>query len=117
MALPTFFFQASLPAVSESLEPLSALVSHVVSYTGYTESDSSAIAAQIVKAAQAGVSSSANGHLTITFEKDEERLRISLNAPHLPATPPAKGLMDTVRVDHGKSGPIYRYERRVPDAS
>jgi len=116
-ALSTFFFQASLPATRESLEPLAPLVVQVLSYTGYPESESHAIAKEIAKTAGTGLGSTANGHVTITFEKDETRLRISLNAPHLPATPPAKGLMDAVTVHNGKSGPVYRYERRVPDAS
>lgn len=117
MALPTFFFQASLPASRESLEPLGPLVSEVLSYTGYPESDSNAIAEQIAKAASDGLAANSKGHVTITFEKDEHRLRISLNAPHLSSTPPSKGLMDAVTVHQGKSGPTYRFERRVPDAS
>jgi hypothetical protein len=117
MALSTFFFRASLPATRESLEPLGPLVTEVLAYTGYPEEESNAIAAQIAKVARDGLTATGNGQVTITFEKNEKRIRISLNAPHLSATPPAKGLMDAVTVDTGTSGPIYRYERRVPDAS
>lgn len=116
MALSTFYFQASLPANRESLEPLGPLVRQVLKYTGYPDEESSAIAAQIAKAAGNGLASAGNGHVTITFEKNEKRLRISLNGPHLSATTPPKGLMDAVTVDRGPSGPTYRYERRVPDA-
>jgi len=117
MALPTFYFRASLPARREALEPLGPLVTEVLSYTGYSESDSKAIGTAIAQAAGDGLPASGNGHVTVTFEKDEQRLRISLNAPHLSATPPPKGLMDGVTVHKGESGPIYRFERRVPDAS
>jgi hypothetical protein len=117
MALSTFFFRATLPATRESLEPLAPLVTEVLAYTGYPEEESIAIAAEIAKAAHTGLAATGNGQVTITFERDPKRLRISLDAPHLSATPPAKGLMDTVTVDKGKSGPTYRYERRVPDAS
>jgi hypothetical protein len=115
MALPTFYFQASLPATRESLEPLGPLVRHVLKYTGYPDGESSAIAAQIAKAAGNGLAAG-KGHVTITFEKDEKRLRISLTAPHLSATAPAKGLMDAVTVERGTSGPTYRYELQVPGA-
>jgi hypothetical protein len=117
MALQTFFFRATLPATRESLEPLAPLVTEVLAYTGFSEEESNAIAAEIAKVARAGLAATGNGHVIITFERDPKRLRISLDAPHLPATPPAKGLMDAVTVDKGTSGPVYRYERRVPDAS
>jgi hypothetical protein len=117
MALPTFFFQASLPATRDSLEPLGPVVTEVLEYTGYAEEESRAIAAEIVKVAGEALPSTGKGHVTITFEKDEHRLRISLTAPHLSAKPPGRGLMDAVTVDTGASGPIYRYERRVPEAT
>jgi hypothetical protein len=116
MALSTFYFQASLPATRESLEPLGPLVRQVLNYTGYPDGESRAIAAQIAKAAGNGSPAAGKGHVTITFEKDEKRLRISLNAPYLSATAPAKGLMDAVTVERGTSGPTYRYELRVPGA-
>ena len=56
------------------------------------------------------------GHVTVTFERDANRFRVSLSAPHLSGAPPAKGLMDAVTVDRGASGPTYRYERRIPEA-
>ena len=114
MALQSFYFQASLPATRESLEAIGSLVRHVLNYTGYPDGESSAIAVQIAKAAGNGLAD--KGHVTITFEKDGKRLRISLTAPHLPATAPAKGLMDAVTVDRGTPGATYRYELRVPGA-
>jgi hypothetical protein len=117
MALSTFYFQASLPATRESLQPLGPLVTEILGYTGYPEEESIAIAAQMLKAAAEGLTSKGTGHVTVTFEKDEQRLRISLTAPHLPTTTPEQGLMDVVTVHTGQSGPTYRYERRLPGAS
>ena len=118
MALPTFYFQASFPATRESLEPLGTLLRDFLAYTGHSEADSIGIAAQIETAARNGLGSAVKGQVTITFDKREQRLRISLEAPDLSATPPAKGLMETVSVDHqGKAGATYHYERRVPEAS
>lgn len=117
MALPTFHFQATLPAARESLEPLGPLVKQILEYSGFSGADSAAIAKQIETAARHGLASPPKGHVTIAFDKDEQRLRISLSAPHLSATAPPKGLMEAVTVDTTRSAPTYRYERRVPEAS
>lgn len=116
MPLSTFFFRASLPASRESLEPLAPLIRQVLAYAGYPAEDSREIAAQIEKVASHGLASTGTGHVTITFEKDANRVRITLTAPHLSGAPPAKGLMDAVTVDRSQSGPTYRYERRLPEA-
>ena len=116
MPLSTFFFRASLPARRESLEPLAPLIRQVLAYAGYPTDESHEIAAQIEKVANHGLASTGKGHVTVTFERDANRFRVSLSAPHLSGEPPAKGLMDAVTVDRGASGPTYRYERRIPEA-
>jgi len=116
MALASFYFQASLPARPESLEALHPLVRQVLTYCGYAAGEARAISDQIERAATVGLSATAEGHVTITFEKDPKDLRISLHARHLSPTAPGKGLMDAVSVHEGKSGPTYRYQRRVPES-
>lgn len=116
MPLSTFFFRASLPASRESLEPLAPLIRQVLTYVGYPAGESRDIAVQIEKVASDALTSTGEGHITITFEKDPNRLQITLSAPHLPAAAPGKGLMDKVTVDRGTSGSTYRYERRIPEA-
>ena len=117
MALTTFQFQASLPANRASLAPLRPLVQQVLTYTGYSAGESRTIAAGIEAAAVEGLPAAASGHVTIRFDKDPKRLRITLTAAHLSPTAPPAGLMDTVTVEQGGSSPTYRYERRAPDAS
>ena len=97
MALPTFHFKASLPTNRHGLEPLTPLVKEILRYTGIPQTEAKTIAAEIENAATKAVSPGAQDNVTITFDKDESRLTISLEAPHLPVP--------------------YRTERRVPDAS
>jgi hypothetical protein len=117
MALTTFQFQATLPAERASLAPLRPLVQQVLTYTGYPIAECRTIAAAIEAAAIGGLPAAATGLVTIRFDKDAKRLRITLTAPHLSATTPPAGLMDAVSVDRAGSAPIYRYERRLPEAS
>jgi hypothetical protein len=117
MALTTFQFEASLPAHRAALAPLRPLVQHVLTYVGYPPADCRSIAEAIESAAVATLPAAPAGHVTIRFEKDAKRLRITLTAPHLSATAPPAGLMDAVTVDRTGSAPSYRYERRVPSSS
>jgi len=112
MALPTFYFQASLPASHASLEVLGPLVNHVLTYCGYSDAESRAIADQMHEIAG---SDRATGHVTITFEREVNDLWISVHASHLAAKTPDKGLMDAVSVHQDESGRTYRYHRRVPE--
>ena len=113
MPLSTFFFRASLPARRESLEPLAPLIRQVLAYAGYPAEESREIAAQIEKVASHGLASTGKGHVTVTFERDANRFRVSLSAPHLSGAAPAKGLMDAVTVDRGASGPTLPLRARV----
>jgi hypothetical protein len=97
MALPTFHFQASLPADRSGLQVLATLITEILRYVELPGAEAKAIAKEIEKIATDGLTSAKKGHITITFHKDGSRLEISLDAPYLP-TP-------------------YHTERRVPDAS
>ena len=97
MALPTFHFQASLPADRSELPVLATLITEILRYAELPEAEAKAIAKEIEEIATDGLTSPRKGDVTITFHKDGSRLQISLDAPYLPAP--------------------YHSERRVPDAS
>jgi hypothetical protein len=116
MALSTFQFQATFPCTRVNLEPIGELVREIATYAGCTGRDADAIAESIQSVLSAGLADSASGEFRIRFDKDESRLRLSVSAPHLRATPPPAGSMDDVTVDREDGRTVYRYERRLPAA-